>query len=91
MGLISKILYGLYAAVLFTVVALLAILVMAVLPGLSRRRRVARRAIRSSLARQFHYVHECAFIGGHSDWVSKGKPRQIPAAGVKFVATPLMQ
>jgi 1-acyl-sn-glycerol-3-phosphate acyltransferase len=43
---ITKILYGLYAAALFVAVALLAILVMALLPGLSRRRRVARAAAR---------------------------------------------
>ena len=49
MGLISKILYGLYAAALFTAVALLAILVMALLPGLSRRRRVAQVAARTFL------------------------------------------
>jgi len=46
MRLIARILYGLYAAVVFAGVALLAMLVMAVLPGLSRRRRVARGAAR---------------------------------------------
>jgi 1-acyl-sn-glycerol-3-phosphate acyltransferase len=49
MGLISKILYGLYAALLFIAVALLAMLVMALLPGLSRRRRVAQAAARTVL------------------------------------------
>ena len=46
MRLIARILYGLYAALLFAGLALLAMLVMAVLPGLSRRRRVARGAAR---------------------------------------------
>jgi 1-acyl-sn-glycerol-3-phosphate acyltransferase len=49
MRLIIQILYGLYATVLFLCVALLALLVMAVLPGLSRRRHVARGAARTVL------------------------------------------
>jgi 1-acyl-sn-glycerol-3-phosphate acyltransferase len=46
MGLIINILYGLYAAVLFICVALLALLIMILLPSLSRRRRVAQAASR---------------------------------------------
>jgi 1-acyl-sn-glycerol-3-phosphate acyltransferase len=49
MRLIAKILYGLYAGVLFTCVSLLAMLGMAVLPGLSRRRWLARGAARAFL------------------------------------------
>jgi 1-acyl-sn-glycerol-3-phosphate acyltransferase len=49
MRLIAKILYGLYASVLFTCVSLLAMLGMAVLPGLSRRRWLARGAARAFL------------------------------------------
>jgi 1-acyl-sn-glycerol-3-phosphate acyltransferase len=46
MRLIAKSLYGLYAAVLFTTVALSALLVMVLLPGLRRRRWLARAASR---------------------------------------------
>jgi hypothetical protein len=42
MRLIAKSLYGLYAAVLFITLALSALLVMILLPGLSRRRWLAR-------------------------------------------------
>jgi 1-acyl-sn-glycerol-3-phosphate acyltransferase len=49
MRLIAKILYGLYAGVLFTCVSLLTMLGMAVLPGLSRRRWLARGAARAFL------------------------------------------
>jgi 1-acyl-sn-glycerol-3-phosphate acyltransferase len=49
MRLIAKILYGLYASVLFTCVSLLTMLGMAVLPGLSRRRWLARGAARAFL------------------------------------------
>ena len=47
MRLIANILYGLYAAVLFTCVSFLAMLGMLVLPGLSRRRWLARNAART--------------------------------------------
>jgi 1-acyl-sn-glycerol-3-phosphate acyltransferase len=46
---IAKFLYGLYAAVLFLVVGLAAILAMVALPGLKRRRRLARKAARAFL------------------------------------------
>jgi 1-acyl-sn-glycerol-3-phosphate acyltransferase len=46
MNLIFKVLYGFYAVPLFICVALLALLVMVVLPRLSQRRRVARAASR---------------------------------------------
>jgi 1-acyl-sn-glycerol-3-phosphate acyltransferase len=49
MRLPAKILYGLYAAVLFSCLSFLAMLGMAVLPGLSRRRWLARTAARSFL------------------------------------------
>jgi 1-acyl-sn-glycerol-3-phosphate acyltransferase len=49
MRLITKLLYGFYAAGLFMAVTLLAILVMALLPGLSRRRRVAQAGARAFL------------------------------------------
>jgi 1-acyl-sn-glycerol-3-phosphate acyltransferase len=49
MRLIIQILYAAYATVMFISVALLALLVMTVLPGLSRRRRVARGAARTVL------------------------------------------
>jgi 1-acyl-sn-glycerol-3-phosphate acyltransferase len=50
MRLIAKSLYGLYAAVLFTGLALSALLVMVLLPGLRRRRWLARAASRLFLA-----------------------------------------
>ena len=46
---IAKFLYGLYAAVLFLVVGLAAILAMVALPGLKRRRWLAREAARAFL------------------------------------------
>ena len=49
MRLIAKIPYGLYAGVLFTCASLLAMVGMAVLPGLSRRRWLARVAARAFL------------------------------------------
>jgi 1-acyl-sn-glycerol-3-phosphate acyltransferase len=49
MRLIAHILYGLYALLLFTSLSLLAMAGMAVLPGLSRRRSVARGAARAFL------------------------------------------
>jgi 1-acyl-sn-glycerol-3-phosphate acyltransferase len=49
MRLLAQFLYGLYAAVLFTCLSFLATLVMAVLPGLSRRRWLARTAARTFL------------------------------------------
>lgn len=49
MRLPAKILYGLYAALLFSCLSFLAMLGMAVLPGLSRRRWLARSAARSFL------------------------------------------
>ncbi len=49
MRLITDTLYALYATVLFGCLALLAIFVLAVLPGLSRRRRLARRVSRTFL------------------------------------------
>ncbi len=49
MRLIAKVLYGLYAAALFTCLSLLAMGGMALLPGLSRRRSVARGAARAFL------------------------------------------
>lgn len=49
MSLIAKILYGLYAAVLFACLSLLAMAGMALLPGLSRRRSLARGAARAFL------------------------------------------
>jgi 1-acyl-sn-glycerol-3-phosphate acyltransferase len=50
MRLIAQSLYGLYAAVLFTTLALSALLVMALLPGLSRRRWLARVTSRAFLS-----------------------------------------
>jgi 1-acyl-sn-glycerol-3-phosphate acyltransferase len=49
MPLIAKSLYGLYATVLFVVVGLGAILAMVALPGLKRRRWLARKAARAFL------------------------------------------
>jgi 1-acyl-sn-glycerol-3-phosphate acyltransferase len=49
MRLIAKSLYALYAAVLFTTLALVALLVMILLPGLSRRRWLARLTSRTFL------------------------------------------
>src|SRR5580692_9581892 len=49
MRLIAKSLYGLYVAVLFTTLALAALLVMVLLPGLSRRRWLARVTSRAFL------------------------------------------
>lgn len=49
MRLIAKTLYGLYAAVLFTTLALSALLIMVLLPGLGRRRWLARVASRAFL------------------------------------------
>ena len=49
MRLIAQILYGLYAAILFTCLSLLALLGMSVLPGLSRRRWLARGTARAFL------------------------------------------
>ncbi len=49
MRLIAKSLYGLYAIVVFASLALLAMLIMALLPGLSRRRWLARGAARAFL------------------------------------------
>jgi 1-acyl-sn-glycerol-3-phosphate acyltransferase len=49
MRLLAKILYGLYAAVLFTSLALAALLIMVLLPGLSRRRWLARVTSRAFL------------------------------------------
>jgi 1-acyl-sn-glycerol-3-phosphate acyltransferase len=50
MRLIAKSLYGLYAAVLFITLALSALLVMILLPGLSRRRWLARATSRAFLS-----------------------------------------
>jgi 1-acyl-sn-glycerol-3-phosphate acyltransferase len=49
MPLIAKFLYGLYAGVLFLVITLGAVLVMVALPGLNRRRWLARKAARAFL------------------------------------------
>jgi 1-acyl-sn-glycerol-3-phosphate acyltransferase len=49
MGRIAKALYGLYAIVLFASVALLTTLIMTLLPGVTRRRRLARGAARAFL------------------------------------------
>jgi 1-acyl-sn-glycerol-3-phosphate acyltransferase len=49
MRLIAHILYGLYAGILFACLSLGALLGMSLLPGLSRRRRVARGAARAFL------------------------------------------
>ncbi|HEY1900387.1 MAG TPA: lysophospholipid acyltransferase family protein [Steroidobacteraceae bacterium] len=49
MHFIAKPLYGLYAAVLFAALALFAMLLMALLPGLQRRRWLARAAARAFL------------------------------------------
>jgi 1-acyl-sn-glycerol-3-phosphate acyltransferase len=49
MRLFAKSLYGLYVAVLFTSLALGALLIMVLLPGLSRRRRLARVTSRAFL------------------------------------------
>jgi 1-acyl-sn-glycerol-3-phosphate acyltransferase len=49
MPLIAKFLYGMYAAVLFVIVALGAMLIMIALPGLNRRRWLARKAARAFL------------------------------------------
>jgi len=46
MRFLAKLLYGLYAGVLFLVLSVSALLVMIVLPGLERRRTLARRAAR---------------------------------------------
>jgi 1-acyl-sn-glycerol-3-phosphate acyltransferase len=49
MRLPAKLLYGLYAAVLFTVLGLVSVFIMALLPGLRRRRWLARSASRTFL------------------------------------------
>jgi 1-acyl-sn-glycerol-3-phosphate acyltransferase len=49
MRLLAKSLYGLYAIGLFIIVGLLAVLILALLPGLTQRRRLARSASRAFL------------------------------------------